>query len=176
MPLLAKLLMLIFLSTPIYAKPAQIISAEADFALRQFYSSVEGSEPFLSKVKGYLIFPSIYKGGFILGGEYGEGVLRVAGSNRGFYSFGGGSIGLQAGLQKRSLVIAFISQRALDSFLNGNGWQAGIDGSLNIITWGSSRDLSTISFQQDAIAFVFGEAGLMGSLSLKSTKITPIKR
>lgn len=176
MRLLAKLLVLLFLSTQIEAKPAQIISAEADVALQKFYTTVEGGEAFLNKVKGYLIFPSIFKGGFILGGEYGEGVLRVGGTNQGFYSFGGGSIGLQAGLQKRSLIIAFISQRALDSFLNGSGWQTGIDGSLNIITWGSSRDLSTISFQQDAIAFVFGEAGLMGSLSLKSTKITPISR
>ncbi|MDD5406154.1 MAG: YSC84-related protein [Sulfurovaceae bacterium] len=158
------------------AEDAAIINAEADIAVQKFYQNVKGGEAFLNKTKGYLVFPNIYKAGFIVGGEYGEGVLRYNGANQGYYSLTSGSLGWQLGLQKRSMIIAFVSERALDSFLKSNGWTIGADGSINVAVWGASKDLSTVSFERDAIAFVFDEAGLMASIAIEGSKIAPIEK
>ena len=91
------------------AKPASVIEAEANAALAVFKTK-PGAEKFLSQVKGYLIFPSVMKGGFIVGGEYGEGVLKVNGQTKGYYSIASGSLGFQAGVQSASYLIAFVSQ------------------------------------------------------------------
>ncbi|MDD5359943.1 MAG: YSC84-related protein [Sulfurovaceae bacterium] len=163
-------------STAIFAEDAVIINAQADIAVQKFYKNVKGGEDFLGKVKGYVVFPAVYKAGFIIGGEYGEGVLRYDGENKGYYSLTSGSIGYQIGAQKRAILIAFISQRALDKFLESNGLTVGVDGGINVGLWGASKDLSTVSFESDAIAFVFDETGLMGGIAIDGSKIAPIAR
>ena len=65
---------MILFSSYAMAEPAEVINAKADAALVQFKKEVKGGEAFLSRVKGYIVFPSVIKGGFIVGGEYGEGV------------------------------------------------------------------------------------------------------
>ena len=161
-------------TTSTFAEDVAIINAEADVAVQKFYKNVTGCEEFLGKCKAYLVFPSIYKAGFFVGGEYGEGVLRYDNANQGYYSLKSGSFGWQFGLQKRSMLIAFVSQRALDAFLKSSGWTVGVDGSINVAVWGASRDLSTVSFEKDAVAFVFDEQGLMASVAVEGSQIAPI--
>jgi len=174
--LVALSMLFITFSSSAMAEDAAIINAQADIAVQKFYKNVQGGEAFLNKVKGYIVFPTIYKAGFFVGGEYGEGVLRYNGANQGYYSLTTGSFGWQIGLQKRSMIIAFVSDRALDSFLKSNGWTIGADGSLNVAVWGASKDLSTVSFERDAVVFVFDEAGLMASIAIEGSKIAPIQR
>jgi lipid-binding SYLF domain-containing protein len=160
----------------IVKEPATIINAKADAALQEFYKEVKGGRAFLSKVKGYLVFPSVVKAGFIVGGEYGEGVLRIDGKNAGYYSIASGSVGFQAGVQKTSYIVAFVSQDALDKFIRSNGWEAGVDGAVTVAKWGAGTDISTISYQNPIYAFVFGAKGLMYNLNLEGTKFTKINR
>jgi len=170
-----KLLLLfvsIVLSTNLMAKPASVIEAEANAALAVFKTK-PGAEKFLSQVKGYLIFPSVMKGGFIVGGEYGEGVLKVNGQTKGYYSIASGSLGFQAGVQSASYLIAFVSQRALDNFMHSDGWEAGVDGTITLVTWGAGKDISSISYEKPIYGFVFDSKGLMG-VSLEGTKFTKI--
>lgn len=164
------------LTTTISAKDATVINAEADAAINKFYTKVEGGQDFLSKVKGYLVFPSVLKGGFWVGGEYGEGVLRSGGANQGYYSTTSGSLGLQIGLQQRSVIIAFVSQRAYDNFLAGNGWEGGVGVTANAVTLGATRDLSTLSLENDTVTFVFDEVGLMAGVDAQVGKIEKIER
>jgi lipid-binding SYLF domain-containing protein len=156
------------------AEPAAVINAKADAALKVFTQQVKGGREFLSKVAGYLIFPEVIKGGFILGGEYGEGVLRVHNENKAYYRLISGSIGFQAGLQKRSIIIAFISRKSLENFLKSDGWEAGVDGSIAVVNWGAGKDISSMSFEKPIVAFVFDTKGLMYNLTLEGTKFQRI--
>jgi lipid-binding SYLF domain-containing protein len=163
----------LLMTTQLIAKSASVIEAEANVALAIFKTK-PGATKFLSQVKGYLIFPSVIKGGFIVGGEYGEGVLKVNGQTRGYYSIGSGSLGFQAGIQEASYLIAFVSQRALNNFIKSNGWEVGVDGTITFITWGVGKDISSISYEKPIYGFVFNSKGLMGGVSLEGTKFTRI--
>jgi len=174
------LLLSLLLGTTLYAgfinQPKEIIDANANTAIQQFYKEVKGGEAFLSKVKGYLIFPSLLKAGFVVGGKYGEGVLCINGKSIGYYSIAAGSVGFQLGIQEASYLIAFVSQDALDKFIRSNGWEAGVDGAVTVAKWGAGTDISTISYQNPIYGFVFGEKGLMYNLNLEGTKFTKLKR
>ncbi|WP_295417713.1 YSC84-related protein [Sulfurovum sp.] len=156
------------------AEPASVIEAKVNEAIKQFDKEVKGGEKFLSKVKGYLVFPSVVKGGFVIGGEYGEGALRVNGKTLHYYSMASGSIGFQAGLQKRSVIIAFVSESALKNFIKSDGWEAGVDGAITVVKWGVGKDISSISYEKPIYAFVYGAKGLMYNLTLEGTKFTRI--
>jgi len=157
-------------------EPAEVIDAKSNTAIQQFYKEVKGGEAFLSKVKGYLVFPAVVKAGFVVGGKYGEGVLRVNGRSVSYYSIAAGSVGFQLGAQKASYIIAFVTQDALDKFMRSNGWEAGVDGAITVAKWGAGTDISTISYKNPIYGFVFGEKGLMYNLNLEGTKFTKIKR
>jgi lipid-binding SYLF domain-containing protein len=163
----------ILIASQLIAKPVSVLEAEANAALAVFKSK-PGAANFLSQIKGYLVFPSVIKGGFVVGGEYGEGVLRVNNRTIGYYSIASGSIGFQAGLQEASYLIAFVSQRALDNFIKSDGWEAGVDGTITLVTWGAGKDISSISYEKPIYGFVFDSKGLMGGVSLEGTKFTRI--
>ncbi|SFV89910.1 putative lipoprotein [hydrothermal vent metagenome] len=156
------------------AEAAKVIDAKADVAIEKFKKLVKGGDVFLKKVKGYLVFPTVYKGGFVVGGEYGEGVLRVNGKSVAYYNIASASVGLQIGAQKTSYIFAFADQFALDQFMRSNGWQAGVDGSIAVAKWGQGIDISSISFEKPIYAFVFDNKGLMANISLEGTKFTRI--
>lgn len=172
--LLQILTTLLLLNTALMAESAAQIDAKADRAIAIFKKK-HGAAKFLSEVKGYLVFPSVIKGGFIVGGEYGEGVLRVNGESQAYYSIASGSAGFQLGAQKASYLIAFASQKALDNFKASDGWEAGVDGVVTVVEWGAGKDISSISFEKPIYAFVFNAKGLMGSLSIEGTKFTKIQ-
>ncbi len=164
----------LLLSVGAFASEKEILEAEANLAVKKFNDRVEGGEDFLGKVKGYLVFPSVMRGGLIFGGEFGRGVLKINDQTEGYFNMVSGSVGLQIGVQKRAILIAFVSQRALDSFLSTNGFTVGVDGSLNFANWGTSRDLSTAMLGRDVVVFAFDETGIMGGVSVDGSKITRI--
>ena len=172
---LGKILLLtlisILFSTYTMAETATQINEKADKALAIFKQK-PGAEKFLSEVHGYVVFPSVIKGGFIFGGEYGEGVLRVNGESAAYYSIASGSFGLQVGAQKASYLIAFASQKALEHFRNSSGWEAGVDGGITVVDWGVGKDIASLSFEKPIYAFIFNAKGFMGSASLEGTKFT----
>jgi lipid-binding SYLF domain-containing protein len=65
------------------------------------------------KAIAVLVFPRIVKVGFILGGAYGEGVLRQGNQTVGYYNSGAASYGLQAGAQWFGYALFFMNARAL---------------------------------------------------------------
>ncbi len=172
--LIASLVLL--LSSYSMAEAAPVIEAKANEAIKQFYKEVKGGEKFLSTVKGFLIFPSVTKGGFVVGGEYGEGVLRINGESKGYYSIASGSVGFQIGLQQSSYLVAFVSQAALDNFVKSNGWEAGVDGAVTVAKWGAGKDIGSISYENPIYVFVYGAKGLMYNINVKGTKFTKINR
>ena len=64
------------------------------------------------KAAGVLVFPSVIKAGFGVGGEYGEGVLIVKREPAGYYNIISASFGFQLGIQSRSVIIMFMTEKA----------------------------------------------------------------
>src|SRR5690606_11363484 len=103
------------------------INERADAALKRLYEVAPNSRELVSQAKGVLIFPRVLGGGFVVAAEHGDGVLRIGGQNKGYYSTSSGSIGLQAGAQSKAVIFVFKTQEALDKFLASNGGTAGVD-------------------------------------------------
>ncbi len=103
------------------ASKRQSIDASVDGTMSRLYTTVKGSRELVSKARGVLVFPSVLQVGFIVGGQYGEGALRVSDTSVGYYSTISGSFGLQAGAQSKAIIFLFMTQDSLDSFRNADG-------------------------------------------------------
>lgn len=173
--LLAIVLVFTF-STPLFADTAaaQKLEQSSNAAVESFLKQFKGAEQFINNASGYLVFPKITKAGLIMGGSYGEGVLRVKGQTQHYYSVTSASLGFQWGAQQHSMIIAFLSDTSLKNFIASNGWEAGVDGTIAIADWGRSKDLSSLSFEKPIVAFIYGEKGLMGGISLEGNKFQRI--
>jgi len=158
------------------AATAAEIDADIDTALTAFDQEVDGGKAFLDKAAGYLVFPRVIKVGVGIGGETGEGALRVGGQTTGYYRTVSGSIGFQLGAQAKSIVIAFMTQESLDKFVNSDGWKVGVDGSVALIDIGAGKAIDTSNVKDPVVGFVFGAKGLMYNLTLEGTKITKVDK
>ena len=169
---------LLVLSSSITAHSASKAEIDTDvqFALTAFYNLSPGNKELASKAAGVLVFPSIVKAGFFVGGDYGEGVLQVGGKTVDYYSTAAISFGLQIGAQSRSEVILFMDKDALENFRVNDGWAAGLDGSVAVMDNGAGKGIDTETAQKPIIAFIFSNKGLMGNLTLEGSKFSKIYR
>ena len=103
------------------------LNAQADEALRDMQRLFPFTRQILSQASGVLIMPRIAKGGFFVGGAYGEGVLRVGGAPVDYYSIAAGSYGLQIGAHRFSNVLFLMTPKALNEFRARDGWTLGVD-------------------------------------------------
>ena len=132
--------------------------------------------------KGVLVFPGIVKGGFMVGGQHGEGALLSKGKSPGVYKVAGYyrtvqvSYGLQAGLQKYGYALFFMTDPALKWIDKSDGWELGTGPSIVIVDAGMAKSLSTTTLQSDIYAFFFDQKGLMAGLGLQGTKVTRIEK
>jgi len=151
------------------------INADVDSTLAHLYSTANGSRELVAKARGVLVFPSIIQAGFWIGGQYGEGALRVGGQTAGYYSTAGGSFGLQIGAQSKAIIFLFMTQDALDRFRNSEGWAAGVDATVAVVKVGANGNIDTSTATAPVQAFVLTNAGLMAGVSLEGTKVTRLK-
>ncbi len=153
---------------------AREIDADANKALIEFFTEVNGGKQFLAKSKGYAVFPSVKEAGFIFGGKYGEGVLRVADVSKSYHSITAGSFGLQLGAQEYSLIIAFTSDAALKKFMNDDDWKTDMDFNIAMAEWNNDEELDDIDFGTDMVGFVFDSTGMMGNMTFEGTRFKRI--
>ena len=154
------------------ADKRETINAAVDSTLARLYANANGSRELVSKARGVLVFPSVIAAGFWIGGQYGEGALRVGGRTVGYYSTAGGSFGLQIGAQSKALIFLFMTQDALDKFRNSEGWAVGADATVAVVKVGANGDINTTTATGPVQAFVLTNAGLMAGVSLEGTKVT----
>lgn len=178
MKTLSSLFALLFLviNVPVQAASKEEIDVYVDEALIQFRQHTSAGAKLADSARGMLVFPKVYKAGAGLGGEYGEGVLRVGGQNIAYYSTAAASIGLQLGAQRKAQIILFMTDDALNKFRNSKGWEAGVDGSVAIANLGAGDGIDTNTAQQPIIGFIFSNEGLMFNLNLEGSKFTRINR
>ncbi|WP_322008986.1 YSC84-related protein [Paraburkholderia sp. J12] len=150
----------------------QSIDAGVDGTLSRLFQTVPGSRELVGKARGILVFPSVVQAGIVVGGEHGDGSLRVGGSTVGYYSTTSASVGATLGVQSKSVVYLFMTQDALDTFRNSNGWSAGGDASVALVKVGANGSIDTTTATKPVEVFVLTNSGLIGDLSLGGTKIT----
>jgi lipid-binding SYLF domain-containing protein len=158
------------------AASAAKIDREADEAIVAFREDVNGAEVFLKQAAGYLVFPRVIKVGIGIGGETGEGVLRVRGKSVDYYRTSAGSIGFQLGAQAKSMVIAFMTEDSLSKFRNSSGWKVGVDGSVALIDLGAGKTIDSDNIKDPVIGFIFGSKGLMYNLTLEGSKFSKLDK
>lgn len=159
-----------------FADSAAEIDAAVDESIGTFKKDVNGAEVFLNQAAGYLVFPRVIKVGIGIGGETGEGALRVGGTTVDYYRTTAGSIGFQLGAQAKAIVIAFMTQESLDKFRNSSGWKVGVDGSVAIIDIGAGKTIDSTNIKDPVVGFIFDSKGLMYNLTLEGSKISKINR
>jgi len=104
------------------ADPVDVADA-TDAAYEEVVANFRAAETlgtFFDDSYGYAVFPTIGKGGFVIGGAYGKGRAYVDGEVTGTTSVTQASIGLQAGGQAFSQIIFFENQAAYEDFTSGN--------------------------------------------------------
>ena len=177
MNLLKKVIFSLVLSilTSVHIQAQSTSPKEILQTLQTFYTKFKGGEELIKKANGYLVFPQIYKAGLVVGGEYGEGALVQQGSINSYYKMYSTSIGLQAGAQKRSLLVLFLTKEALNKFINREEWKVGVDGGIAVMNWSAGTDLSSVDIKKDTIAIPFSNVGLMANISLEGTVFQKLK-
>ncbi len=122
--------------------------------------------------EGVLVFPSVIKAGIGFGGEYGEGALRIKGKTVDYYSTVAASIGFQLGAQSKTVILMFMTEKALKKFRDSKGWEVGVDASVALIEVGAGGSLDTTNLKQPILGFIVGQKGLMYNLTLEGSKMT----
>jgi lipid-binding SYLF domain-containing protein len=169
------LALLVGFTTLTMAKSAKTLDHDANMAINKFIAETKGGDPFLVKAKAFLVFPSVKEAGFFVGGKYGEGVLRIGRTTKGYYSMTAASIGMQMGAQEYSMIIAFTTDAALNKFLlDDDEWETEVDGKIAVAEWNSKEEIDK-DYKDPMVAFVFDSKGLMGSFSMEGTKFEKIK-
>jgi len=163
------------LETYSYAVSAKDIDAGVEVSLKAL-RDIKGGGDVINKAKGLLIFPGVFKAGIGIGGEYGEGALRIHGKTVDYYSTAAASIGFQLGGEKKTIIIAFMTDEALKNFRDSQGWKIGADASVAVVTLGAGAEISSAVANKPIIGFVFGQKGLMYDLSLNGAKVTKLQR
>ena len=154
------------------AESAAELDREATAALGRLYAHSPAAKKLGEKAEGILIFPQVGKAGFIFAGEFGVGSLRKGGSTAGYYNIAEVSAGYQAGVEKFSYALFFMTEKALAYLDKSDGFELGSGPSLVVVDKGFASSMTTTTARNDVYAFVFGEKGLMGGVGLKGSKIT----
>jgi lipid-binding SYLF domain-containing protein len=157
------------------ASSASQISRDSRAALSSLYAQNPGARALGRKAKAVLVFPSIVKGGLIVGAQAGNGaMIRDTGEISGFYQATAASYGLQAGVQTFGYALFFMDDEAFRNIQRSRGWEVGSSPNLVIVDQGSAGSLTNATINKGTYAFFFNQRGLMGGLDLQGSKITRI--
>ena len=157
-----------------HAASAAEIDAKVDIALNSLLAENAAARAIAEDAVAVLVFPEIIKAGFGIGGQFGEGALRKDGVTTGYFNLASASFGFQIGAQSYSQVLFFMTEEALAGLDQVRGFELGADASVAVADQGLGVDVSTNTVRDPIVAFVFGQKGLMGGVTLEGSKITKI--
>lgn len=143
---------------------------------------------FYNSAYGYAIFPTIGKGGFGIGGSYGEGSVYKQGKKTGTTTMAQVTLGFQLGGQAFSEIIFFENKEAYDNFTKGN-FEFSAQASAVAINAGANAKTSTTGtsagaatnpdkneqqgiYQNGMVAFTYIKGGLMYEAAIGGQKFT----
>jgi lipid-binding SYLF domain-containing protein len=160
---------------PASAATRREIDADVAAALVRLRSLPNLAPRLLQDARAMLIFPRIISGGFIVGGQYGEGAaVGPNGDIKGYYNIAGVSFGLLAGAQASGLAMFFMTEEALQALMRADGWEIGTGPSVVALDQGAQMNITATTVLEPVYAITFNQSGLMAALALQGTKITRI--
>lgn len=164
-----------------HAKPALAASAaeinkNANEVMATLYEKHPESKKLAARAKAILIFPSIYKAGFMFGAQYGEGVLRRGNQSVGYYNTVAASYGWQAGAQAFGYALFFMNDAALSYLDKSGGFEVGVGPSIVVLDEGAGKSTTSSTLTQDIYALIFDQKGLMAGAGLQGSKISKIAK
>lgn len=183
------LLLVLFASVAAFAQGSRdrstkkvVEAAEQSSRAARVFDEIMGTreksipQDLLDKAEAVAVFPGVIKGGFIVGGRGGRGVIsrRVAGgwSAPAFFDLGGGSIGLQIGVASTDYVLLFMNEGAVGSLLKDK-FEIGGEGSAAAGPVGRSASASTDARLSAQILSYSRSKGAFAGLELKGVVIKP---
>lgn len=156
------------------AAPAGV-EKNAAASLEKLYASQPEAKTLAEKAKGILVFPNVFKAGFLGGAHYGEGVLFQDGQVKGYYNSVAGSFGLQAGVQVFGYAMFLMTDKAMEYLDRSGGWELGVGPSIVVVKTGMGKSLTTTTIKDDVYAFIFNQQGFMAGAGIQGSKITKTK-
>jgi lipid-binding SYLF domain-containing protein len=128
----------------------------------------------IRQAKAVLIVPRLIKGGFVVGGEGGDGVLMVqqqgTWSDPGFYAIGAASFGLQVGLEQSEMIMLIMTQKGLDGVLHDN-FKIGAQAGVSVVTLGSGVEGAVGGASLPDVVVWSSSTGLYGGLTVDGSVI-----
>lgn len=149
-------------TTPTTEGGRMILEEDASAALTRMTTRDPSLKPFLDRAYGYVIFPSIGKGGLGVGGAYGRGVVYQGGQAVGYADVTQATIGLQIGGQAYTQLIAFEDLATFNAF-KANTLTFSANASAVAIKAGAG---AATQFQNGTAVFTDSESGLMGEATV----------
>jgi lipid-binding SYLF domain-containing protein len=134
--------------------------------ITKFKQADSSMQVYFEKAYGYIVFPGIGKGGFIIGGGYGEGWVFERGKHIGRASVTQLTVGAQIGGQSYREIIFFEDKKTLDEFKQGN-WELSAQASAIMVTEGASKDSS---YDHGVAVFTMPRKGAMAEASVGGQK------
>ena len=138
------------------------LRAEADAAVERMTAQDPSLRNFINGAHGYAVFPNIGKGGLIVGGTYGRGVVYEQGEFIGYADLTKVSVGLQAGGQAFRQLIVFQNKEALDDLRFG---KLKFDATASAVAVNAGA-AATADYRNGVVVFAQPIGGLMAEASI----------
>jgi SH3 domain-containing YSC84-like protein 1 len=175
----AALLALTMLASPVVARAQSSQQVTIDGARKvlndlRHDKAFGNAEQLIRQAKAVFIVPKLIKGGFIVGGEGGNGVLMVHHHNGwsapGFYAIGAASFGLQVGLEQSEMIMLIMTQKGLDGVLRDN-FKIGAQAGISVVTLGSGVEGAIGGASLPDVVVWSSSTGLYGGLTVDGSII-----
>jgi len=170
--LAALLVTAVTLTSTVFAAEEEAI-AEANAAMTKFQAADSSLKQYFDTAAGYVVFANVAKGGLVVGGAHGKGVLYEKGQPIGTTKLTQASFGAQAGVQSFGEVIFFETPRAIEDFKGGK-FEMGADVSAVAASEGVAK---TAKYKDGVMVFALPNKGLMVQASVggQKFKYEPLK-
>jgi lipid-binding SYLF domain-containing protein len=147
------------------------IDEDADGALNALYGTSDNARQLATRASAVLVFARVANAGLLLGGQEGEGVMRIAGASAAYYRIIGAPAASAGAGQGFSLAFFFVAPSALAHLDQGGRWDIGAGPRLRVADAGFGQILDTTTLTEDVYAVPFGQRGLMAGLGLEGSRI-----
>ena len=143
-------------------------TSESARIIGRFKAEDSSLQRFFDSAHAYAVFPSIGKGGFVVGGAHGEGEVHSGGELVGYSTMTQVSVGLQLGGQEYAELIFFRDAQTFADFCRGN-YELSAQASAIAVTAGAA---TTASYDRGVAIFTMPLAGLMYEASVGGQKFS----
>jgi lipid-binding SYLF domain-containing protein len=140
--------------------------AAVEETIAKFKQADSSMKVYFDKAYGYIVFPGIGKGGFIIGGGHGDGWVYEKGTLIGRATVTQLTVGAQIGGQSYREIIFFADKKTLDDFKKGN-WELSAQASAIMVKEGASKDSS---YDHGVAVFTMPKKGAMAEASVGGQK------